>query len=276
MKCPSCGFENEEGSKFCQSCGANLSETAGEGAEQPPQQEAPPPPPPPPPSAEAPPPPPSAQAPPPPPPPSPPPSASPPPSGEIDLGGWISKGFNEVFSDIGNYIVMAIVVGIGGGITLGILAGPLYAGALMVTRKKIRGEGAIDVGNIFSIGFEKFLPTFLIVFVPIVVLFIILAISNIIPVLGPIIIGAIAAGFLLPWWTISIHYIMVENAEFMEAGTKAWGVVSSNLGMMWVLGFVTAVIIDVGLMLCFLPVLITLPVGIVMMAYFVESYFPKK
>ena len=254
MKCPSCGFENEEGSKFCQGCGANMAETADEGAGQSAQQETPPPPPPP-----------SAQAPP------PPPSASPAPSGQIDLGGWISKGFNEVFSDIGNYIVMAIIVGLGGGITAGILAGPLYAGALMVTRKKLRGEGAIDVGSIFSIGFEKFLPTFVIVFVPILVI----GLIAMIPVLGQIV-AIVAAGWLLPWWAFAIYYIMEENAEFMEAGTKAWRVVSTNLGMMWVLGFVTSLISGIGGIVCGIGVLITLPVGIVMMALLVESYFPKK
>ena len=254
MKCPSCGFENEEGSKFCQSCGANMAETADEGAGQSPQQETPPPPPPP-----------SAEASP------PPPAASPTPSGQIDLGGWISKGFNEVFSDIGNYIVMALIVGIGGSITAGILAGPLYAGALMVTRKKIRGEGAIDVGSIFSIGFEKFLPTFVIVFVPMLVI----GLIAMIPILGQIV-AIVAAGWLIPFFAAAIHYIMDEDAEFMEAGTKAWGVVATNLGMMWVLGFVTSIIIAVGGIVCGIGALLTLPVGIVMMVLFLESYFPKK
>lgn len=272
MKCPSCGFENEEGSKYCQSCGANLAEAAAEGTGQSPGQETPPPPPPP--SAE----PPPGQAPPPtssqPPPggaPPPPPKASPTPGGQIDLGGWISKGFNEVFSDFGNYLVMAIIVGIGGGITFGILAGPLYAGALMVTRKKIRGEGPIDIGEIFSIGFGKFVPTFLLVFIPMLII----GIIAMIPVIGWIV-TILAMGWLLPWWAIAIYYVMDENAEFMDAGSKAWRVITTNLGMFWVLGFVTAIISDIGSILCGIGVFITLPVGIVMMALLVESYFPKR
>src|SRR3989304_2384572 len=100
MKCPSCGFENEGSSKFCQSCGGNMEEVSGAG--------------------------PSNQGTTPPPPTSKPRSGSTPGNVNIDIGGWLSKGFSEVFADIGNYILLGLVVGIVSGITFGILAGPLF------------------------------------------------------------------------------------------------------------------------------------------------------
>ena len=241
MKCPSCGFENEEGAKFCQSCGGNVDEIS-EGAPQ----GAPPPPPP---------------------------TSGPsqtPGQFNIDIGGWISKGFSEVFSDIGNYILLGLVVGILSSIG-GILAGPLFAGSLVLVRRKLRGQGHIDIGEVFSIGFEKFVPTFVIVFVPLVIM----VILEMIPVVGWII-GIVAIGVLGPFWAISLHYIMEENEDFMDAGKKAWDVFMKNFMMFWLFGLVTSIISAIGGVVCGIGAIVTLPVGIVMYSLMLEELFPKK
>jgi len=238
MKCPSCGFENEGGSKFCQSCGANMQEAAGSGGPAPPPL-----------------------------------SAAPPPRRgyEIDLGGWLSKGFNETFSDIGSYILLGVVVGIVGGITAGILLGPLFGGALVVVRRKLRGQGAIDIGSVFSIGFEKFVPTFVLVFVSVVIL----AIIGMIPVIGWLI-CLVAGGLIMPWWAIGLHYIMEENADFMDAGKKSWGILSTNLPMFWVFGIVAGIVSGIGSVICGIGVIVTIPIGLIAMAAMLEDFFPRR
>lgn len=256
MKCSSCGFENEEGAKFCQSCGGKVEAGA-------PMEEGPPP------ETDA-----GASPPPPPPPPSSPPSSGPAPSGQIDIGGWISKGFSETFANFGNYILLGLVVGLVSGVTFGILMGPLYAGALVVVRRKLRGTGTIDVGQVFSLGFEKFLPTFLIVFVPMIAIGIIVGILNLIYI-GPLV-GLAVSGFMMPFFSIGLHYIMEENMDFMDAGKKAIAVIQTNLVMFWVLGLVTGIIAGIGGIVCGVGAFITVPVGIIMMALMLESYFPKK
>jgi hypothetical protein len=242
MKCPSCGFENEEGSKFCQSCGANMQEAAGAGGPAP----------------------------------TPPPSAPPPRPPrrgyEIDLGGWLSKGFNETFSDIGSYILLGLVVGIVGGITLGILLGPLLGGALVVVRRKMRGQGAIDIGSVFSIGFEKFVPTFVLVFVPLIILGII---GMVLPFIGALI-DLVIMGVIFPWWAIGLHYIMEENAEFMDAGKKAWEILSTNLPMFWVFGIVAGIVSGIGAVVCGIGIIVTIPIGLIAMAAMLEDFFPHK
>ncbi len=245
MKCPSCGFENEEGAKFCQSCGGKVE--AGAPMEE------------------------GATAQPPPPPPPPPPSSGPAASGEIDIGGWISRGFTETFADFGNYILLGLVVGLVGGVTAGILMGPLYAGALYVVRRKLRGTGTIDVGQVFSLGFEKFLPTFVIVWPPLVIILLV----NLIPVIGWIV-SLVACGFMMPFFAIGLHYIMEENMDFMDAAKGAWALISKNMGMFWLLGFVTGIIAGIGGIVCGVGAFVTMPVGIIMMALMLESFFPKK
>jgi len=221
-------MENEEGAKFCQSCGGNL------GSDTPPSEEAAPPlskaedtPPPPPP-------PPSGSVPPPPPPrPAAPRSAG---STEIDWG-WIGNAFTEVFSDVGGYILLGLVVSVVSSVTLGILAGPLVGGALYIVRRKLRGQGSLNIGETFNIGFAKFGPTFLLVFISIIVVAVVGGVLQMVPVLGQIV-AVVLGAFISPFLVIGLHFIMEDNLEFMDAGKKAWEVMSGNILMIMVFGLV--------------------------------------
>ncbi len=254
MFCPSCGAENEDGAQFCSGCGANMTAGASESSAS--EAEAPPPPTPPPPPE-------SGEAPPP-----PPPSSG---KGEIDLGGWIGKGFSEVMSDIGGYIVIGLVVGLVGGFTLGILMGPLMAGAYYVIRRKLAGKGKLDVGEVFSKGMSVFLPSFLLVWVPIVII----GIIGMIPVVGAIV-GIVVGGLLFPLYSLGLHYIMEEKQDFMPAGKAAWEIIKTNIFMFWVLGIVTGIVAGIGSIACGIGVIFTMPVGLVMMAYMMDEFLPLK
>lgn len=248
MKCPSCGFENEDGAKFCQSCGGNMEEARI--ADIPGEV--------------------SAHGTPPPPPPPRGPSRAP-GSVNIDIGGWMSKAFSEVFSDIGNYLLFGLVVGLLSAITAGILGGPMLGGGLVVVRRKLRGEGQIDIGQVFNIGFEKFLPTFVLVFIPTLIV----GILCLIPVIGAII-GIVVGGLLGPFWVIALHYVMEENMDFMDAGKKSVDILMKNPMMFWLFGLVAGIISGIGSIACGIGVIVTMPVGFVMLALMVESIFPKK
>ncbi len=261
MKCPSCGFENEEGAKFCQSCGADMS--AASATEQPTQAPSPPPP-----SAEVPPPPPPAQ--------TAPPSAGPKGSDEIDIGGWIGKAFSEVFSsDFVNYLIIGLVVGIVSSVTLMILGGPLLAGTLIVIRRKLRGQGTLDVGAVFNEGFQYFVDTFVLVFGSAIAIGIVTFILQFIPVIGQLV--AIVVGvFLGPYWAFGIHFITEEKQSFSEAFKSAWDAFMRNPLMIWVFGLLAGIISGIGSIACGIGVFATAPVGFVMFALMLESMYPPK
>ncbi len=248
-------MDNPEGSNFCQSCGGNIDV---DGA-QAPQQESAPPPPPPPPSGSAP----------------PPPPTSAPPSGgstEFDIGGWISKGFSEVFSDIGAYLVLGLIVIFGTSFTLGILAGPLFAGALTVVRQKIRGEvSSIDAGSAFSIGTAKFGPTFLVFLIMILPAVIV----SLIPYLGSLLILVYIYPAMV-WAMTALHYIMEEDKDLADAGKLALEVVKENIAMSWVLGLAAAFCGAIGSVACGIGVFLTYPVMFLIFGYFLEARFPKR
>jgi len=264
MKCPSCGFENEASSGFCRRCGATMSLSGA----PPPGYAAPPPPP----------------------------RQAPPPqgSGPIDLGGWISRGFTEVFSDFGGYLLLGLIVWIINYFTAGLLSGPLLAGALQVIRGKLRGETPkIDPGSVLSVGFAKFGPTFLLFFLiylamgVIYGIFMVLTlIFSLIPYIGVIfvllldlvffVLGFAVGGWMTPFLAISLHFIMEENMEFMDAGKRAFEVLKENLMMYWVFGLVTGLIASLGIIACCVGIFVTAPVAYVMLSLMLENRFPKR
>jgi len=259
MYCPSCGAKNEDAAQFCAECGAKTTESAATGA---------PPTPPPPPSSG----------------PTHTPSAGPTPStppprppagGGIDIGGWISQGFNEAMSDFLNYFLLGLVVSIVSSVTIGILAGPLMAGGLIVIRRKLRGQGKIDIGAVFNEGFKFFLPTFLLVFITIIAAGIVIGVLQFLPVIGQLV-GIVIAGFLAVFLAIGVHYITEEGQDFMPAAKSAWEAIQHDIVMMWLFGLIVCVISGIGAIACGIGAFFTSAAGLVMLCLMLENMFPKR
>ena len=268
MFCPKCGAENEEGAKFCRSCGANTTE--GAAGQTPPPVETPP-------AGEA-----------------PPPLPAPKPAGKgkVDFR-WVGMAFKEVTSDLRGYVVLGIWVGLLSIITFGILAGPLFAGSLWVIRRKLAGQGKIDIGEVFSRGFAVFMPSFLLVFLTLAALYILL-ISCVLPlaimteVTGDVnlvigvplyalfIIVAVASVWRYPFFAFALHYIIEEKMDFIPAGQAAFNVMKPDLRMLWSLGWINAFFAEVGYGFYIVPGFFTMPVSLVIMAYMLDSYTPRK
>jgi uncharacterized membrane protein len=173
-------------------------------------------------------------------------------------------------SDFLNYFLLGLVVALVGGLTLGILAGPLAAGALIVIRRKLRGQGQIDVGAVFNEGFKFFVPAFVLVFVTIVVI----GVLQLIPILGQLL-GIVIGGFAMVFWAFGLHYITEENQDFMPAAQNAWKAMSVNLPMFFVFGLLAGIIAGVGTIACGIGVFWTASAALAMMAIMLESTFHR-
>ncbi|HEX9744273.1 MAG TPA: zinc-ribbon domain-containing protein [bacterium] len=264
--CPSCGAENEDDAKFCHNCGATMSgdtdsaggsaepSSPGEGSDE----KAPPPPPP--------------------------PSGSAKPSGGSGpsnvnilnkLGAYIGEGFSEVFSDVGSYLLIGLVVGLISSITMGILAGPLMAGAIKVVRDKLNGKGSLDVGAVFSEGFAVFVPALLIVIILGLGVGIVVGILQIIPVLGQIV-GAVIGIAILPLVALSLNLVIMEKKDFMPAIQESWAMLMQDIAGYLVFGLVAGIISGAGAIACGVGALITMPVAIVMTCKLLNDLYPQR
>jgi len=210
----------------------------------------------------------TATPPPPPPPPPPPaqprPAAPPPPrggTGTIDMGDIISKSFNEVFSNIGGYVLLGLAITVVGGITMGILMGPLMGGMFYVIRRKLRGQGELDIGMAFKKGFEKFAPTF------IFALIVAIAYGIIIFILAITVIGMVGFIIVIPALiaivAIGLQLIMEENMDFSAALSEAFKILKSQFWMLILTCLVLGIVSGLGTIACGIGVFVTMPIAYV-------------
>jgi len=260
---------------------------------------APPPPPPPgPPGPSAPPPPGDAAAvgPPPPPPgapagPPPPPPSVPPPSplsssgvdlsgrfvgtGEVDLGGWLTRGWETIKDDLMAFAVGTLVASLIGLVTCGILAPALVnCGVMfMVFRKLLYGR--VEIGNVWD-GMKRFVPALLAALLLLIPALVINLISQ-----GPQIAvsmadpdnqGAMMAASL---WNMAVGtvlsivfyavilfvfvHIAARNVGPVEAIQASWEVFRRNPLMFCLVGFVYQLIAGLGVIACCVGVFVTMP-----------------
>ena len=79
----------------------------------------------------------------------------------VKIGEWIEEGFNLYKNNFGTLVLTAIIALVLTAITIGILAGPMLAGLVMITLRLLRKEHPEpDPGKVFR-GFDYFLNAFL-------------------------------------------------------------------------------------------------------------------
>jgi uncharacterized membrane protein len=79
----------------------------------------------------------------------------------VRTGQWLSEGWEMTKSDLINYILLALIVSIGGNVTGGILTGPLMVGFFYVVFKRMRNPSEPITVSEVSKGFEFFVPALL-------------------------------------------------------------------------------------------------------------------
>jgi len=100
--------------------------------------------------------------------------------GKVDIGGWLTETWELYKANFGLMLVATLVAALLGGLTCGVLAGPMFAGlTLVILRVSRRSEPAPQIGDVFK-GFDFFLQSLLLV----VVLAVVYMALSFIPVIG--------------------------------------------------------------------------------------------
>ena len=82
--------------------------------------------------------------------------------GNVKIGDWLSQAWTIISEDLVTHILLALIVGLGTGITGGLLSGPLMGGYLWVVFKKMKDPSYTpQVGDIAK-GFENFVQLLLV------------------------------------------------------------------------------------------------------------------
>lgn len=231
---------------------------------------------------------------------------------ELDLGGCISRGwellkgnFGPLFGGFLVYVLVAVVLGILSGIPFVgpifslanlVVTGPLMGGLYYLYLKVVRGEMA-EVGDVFA-GFRKaFMQLFLGYLVPgllsglclipvAVVAGITLlpslkhGIENFHPETAQLVIISIVALlclipmiFLQMSWIFTMPLIIDREMDFWTAMKTSWKRVNLHWWQVFGLVLLIGLVNVVGVLVCCVGVLVTMPVGFAALMYAYETIF---
>ena len=170
---------------------------------------------------------------------------------QINIGTWISKAWDMVTADLANFLILglifAVIVGVASTTAIGqfLVIGPLSVGFYLIIFNRMRGQ-EINIGDIAK-GFNFFVPA----------------------VLANILISAfVAVGLalcIIPGLLIAALYlftyafILEKNLDFWEAMEASRKVIKDHLFEMTIFVLLLALINFVGILLCAVGVVFTIP-----------------
>jgi len=176
----------------------------------------------------------------------------------INMSSWISNSWNIVFSDLGNFVLLTLiyvlVIAVVSTTVLGeiLVIGPLSVGFYIAINKKIKGA-KFEINDLAK-GFQFFVAAFL---------------SSV------IISFFVSVGFLLliiPGFVVTALYLFAplfiaeQNLDFWAAMEASRKLVVKNIFELTVFVFLLCIINFVGILLCGIGVLITIPLSLTAIA----------
>lgn len=173
-------------------------------------------------------------------------------NGKVDIGGWISETWELYKGNFALLCVATLVAALLGGLTCGVLAGPLWAGLTLIILRASRKETpAPQIGDVFK-GFEFFLQALLLA----VVIGGVLWGASFLPVVGPV------AGLLLfPLAMFAMSLVADKKMEFWPALQASIEKAKADYVSLLVYWLVASLISAAGAVLCGVGAILTAPFG---------------
>jgi uncharacterized membrane protein len=178
---------------------------------------------------------------------------------QVKFGEWFEKGFDLYKSNLSILIVASLIVVILSGVTFGILAGPMFAGLLLITLGLFdKKEPKPEVGGLFK-GFDYFLNSFLFVVVWGVALFVASIILSLVPCIGQL--ASLFAIFAAQAFLMFGLFLIVERQmAFWPATVESVNKVKTNFWPFLGFSIVAGIIGSIGAIACGIGVALTLPI----------------
>ena len=178
---------------------------------------------------------------------------------EVKFGEWFDKGFSLYKENLGTLVLASLIALVLSAVTLGILAGPMLAGIILITLGFFdKKEPKPEVGNVFK-GFDYFLNSLLFVIVWGVAVLVVSFILALIPCIGQLAslcVIYVVQAFLM----FGLFLIVDKRMEFWPASVESFDKVKTNFWPFLGLSVVTSIIASIGAIACGIGVAITAPI----------------
>lgn len=166
-----------------------------------------------------------------------------------DLSACVSAGFSALRKNPVTHIVATLLVILISSVGFGLLTGPMMVGYMRMIKTEDEG-GKVEIADVFK-GFDDFVPALLAVLVG----SIIISIGFMLCVLPGMLLMAI-----LP---TAVYLVACGEKDGIAALKRAWEAVKANLLGAFLCMLVLGIVGHIGLILCFVGVIVTLPIAFV-------------
>lgn len=167
----------------------------------------------------------------------------------LDIGSCISAGVDGFKKDAVTHIVAVLLVAVVGGVTSGILSGPMIVGYFKMI-KNAESSGKAELNDVFK-GFDDFLGAFLAYLV-----------ATVVVIIGFVL--CIIPGFLimaLPY--LALYLVSEGEKDGIKAFTRAFDIIKANLIPSCLCAFVLGIVGSLGVILCGVGIIFTLPIAFI-------------
>ena len=174
-----------------------------------------------------------------------------------DIGTCLSAGFNGVKKDPVTHIVTSLLIGIVGGVTAGLLTGPMLVGYMRMIKHEDEGTKA-EIADVFK-GFDDFVPALLAVLV-----------SSIIVGIG-FMLCFIPGLLIMALVPTAAYLVAVGEKDGINAIKRAFDAIKANLLSSVFCALVLGIVGSIGGLLCGIGMILTLPIAFIGMYHMAKQ-----
>jgi len=192
---------------------------------------------------------------------------------QVDIGKWVSEGFSLYKNNLALLLPLSFLFFVLS-FTI-VLSGPLLIGFAMVLLRLVdQRSPAPQLGDLFQ-GFNVFLPSLLFAIVWTILLLAGTSVLSRLPCLGYI--AAPVYSIVLSAFIMFGPFRLAEDCkDFWSASTESMKKVRDNLWPYLAIGLIASVISAVGVLACGVGVIVTLPIGLSILAVVYRDAWPAK
>ncbi len=187
----------------------------------------------------------------------------------MNLEKNLQKSIDLYLNNFGIIFLACLAVSILSVISLGILAGPLCGGLLILTLKILRNK-PVEFNEIFT-HFDKFLPTFLVCLASGIGS---LIVGNI-PLIG-VALGILLCPFILVMATIAVILVIEKDYPPFPALKEGLAFFKTDPLIIWIYGLIASILSAIGAVAFGIGALLTIPFSVTCMAVAYHEYSEKE
>lgn len=174
-----------------------------------------------------------------------------------DIGTCVSAGINGLKRDPVTHIVTSLLIGIVGGVTAGLLTGPMLVGYMRMIKREDEGTKA-EIADVFK-GFDDFVPALLAVLI-----------SSIIVGIG-FMLCFIPGLLIMALVPTAAYLVAVGEKDGINAIKRAFDAIKVNLLGSVFCALVLGIVGSIGGLLCGIGMILTLPIAFIGMHHMAKQ-----